>query len=660
MSIPNEISFNRIPPMAYKNSITIMRYLPNTNSVLNPGDICRFNINQKNGFWDPYSCYINMEVDVSQENSLDTYDVLQIDGSASSFISELVITCKGGELERITEYDVISNVIEDLTLNNEQRSCRDIQGLGSNTRAFNKKAGSLYPDGMFLPTMDCSTLNSEAITTGTLSANFSRPWTALPTAQNATTGDKSLIAALGPLSTTKCTLNQPYVFRQANGFVSTSTASGIGGICDGILQNFGFGFSSKRFNGTYDQGSDKIGWNIGIPNCFDNDMTQGCFEPIFSKGASIPTMIDGRYDGVIPAKRTFCLPFYSGIFGQLMPKDHYKFVPMQALEDLVIEFRMNPNAMFTSGYKPYAGGSWLSGGDSVSKNGMIPRKWKITKFEIVVDILLFDKDVEDMVRTQLNTESGITFHTISWFLGPLYSIPSGSTPSGTYQLNLGFESLRQILVLFIPQDYLQYTFLRKLYRINCGITSLQLKIAMQYYPSLPLKGQAGTSAFYDSSYGYYNNNEYVISLLKAWDKFQNKDEDCSITPNNFAVNERYWNPADTNTIPATYPVDTSLLPSFNTFGYMPLLHENRCKGKALFSMDLQSMQDNQKVLSGINTTKGNTFELMFTSNSSLYYQSGVGPAGTGGNKANTTMYVFCNYDMLVSLKRYGIKVTGRG
>jgi hypothetical protein len=93
---------------------------------------------------------------------------------------------------------------------------------------------------------------------------------------------------------------------------------------------------------------------------------------------------------------------------------------------------------------------------------------------------------------------------------------------------------------------------------------------------------------------------------------------------------------------------------------MPLLHENRCKGKALYCMDLQSMQDNPKVLSGLNTTKGNSFELMFTSNSSLYYQSGVGASGTGGTKANVTMYIFCNYDMVVQLKRYGVKINGRG
>ena len=33
-----------------------------------------------------------------------------------------------------------------------------------------------------------------------------------------------------------------------------------------------------------------------------------------------------------------------------MPMESYKYIPMKALQDLIIEFRLNPFAMFTSGY----------------------------------------------------------------------------------------------------------------------------------------------------------------------------------------------------------------------------------------------------------------------------------------------------------------------
>lgn len=33
-----------------------------------------------------------------------------------------------------------------------------------------------------------------------------------------------------------------------------------------------------------------------------------------------------------------------------MPKESYKFIPMSILNELILEFRLNPYAMFTSGY----------------------------------------------------------------------------------------------------------------------------------------------------------------------------------------------------------------------------------------------------------------------------------------------------------------------
>lgn len=660
MSIPKEVSFQRLPPLAYPTNMKIMRFLPNTNSVLNPGDICRFNISTS-GYWDPYTAYINLEVDVSQESALDKYDILQIDGSASSFISELVITCKGGELERISEYDVISNIIEDMTLSNEQRNSRDIQGMGSNTRCFNKKAGGTNPEGTYMPCVDNTTLGGETLDVTNSGWVGAKPWITQWDNSGAF-ANKYNVALLPAKAAAKWTLNMDWHDRVMGAFTTTTTASGIGGICDGVLSNLGTNFSTSSYQPGFGNTDRYYNWGAGLSGCFENDMTQGCFEPIFCKeGAPVTTMIDGYLDAVVPMKRTFSIPFNSGIFGQLMPKEHYKYIPMLALEDLSIEFRMNPFAMFTSGFKPYANSAWLAIGDAINKNGQIPRKWKITKFEIVVEMLYFDKTIDNLIMDQLNQEGGIVFHTTSWYLGPLYSIPAGVTPSGTYQLNLGFESLRTILMFFLPQDYLKYSYLRKLYRINNGITSLQLRVGLDLYPSLPIKGAAGTSAHYNNSYSYGNNNEYLISLFKAWDKFQNKDEDCSITAQNFAVNQRYWAPGSsaTGVIP-TYPALNTAMPSFDLFGYMPLLHENRCKGKSLFALDLQSMGDNQNVISGLNTIKNRPFEILLTSNSTLPYRSGMTNAKNDGETANTTMYVFCNYDMVVQLKKFGVSIMGRG
>lgn len=40
----------------------------------------------------------------------------------------------------------------------------------------------------------------------------------------------------------------------------------------------------------------------------------------------------------------------SSIFGILMPKESFKYIPMKLFKDLILEFRLNPYAMFTSGY----------------------------------------------------------------------------------------------------------------------------------------------------------------------------------------------------------------------------------------------------------------------------------------------------------------------
>jgi hypothetical protein len=33
-----------------------------------------------------------------------------------------------------------------------------------------------------------------------------------------------------------------------------------------------------------------------------------------------------------------------------MPRESYKYIPMSILNELILEFRLNPFAMFTSGY----------------------------------------------------------------------------------------------------------------------------------------------------------------------------------------------------------------------------------------------------------------------------------------------------------------------
>lgn len=48
---------------------------------------------------------------------------------------------------------------------------------------------------------------------------------------------------------------------------------------------------------------------------------------------------------------TFTVPLLSAIFGVLLPPELYKLIPMNIMEELVIELRVNPYALFSSGFK---------------------------------------------------------------------------------------------------------------------------------------------------------------------------------------------------------------------------------------------------------------------------------------------------------------------
>jgi hypothetical protein len=197
--------------------------------------------------------------------------------------------------------------------------------------------------------------------------------------------------------------------------------------------------------------------------------------------------------------------------------------------------------------------------------------------------------------------------------------------------------------------------LRKLYRINNSITSLQLSINHDFFPPYPLKGHAGTSGAYNNSYAYGNNNDYLINLYKCFDKFNNYDEDCSINSLNFAVNNRYFNSKNTRAWLSGDNVAGYVSLSSVFWGPYSLLQENLIKGKALYAIDLQTLGDDKKVISGLNT-KQTTIDIIITSDSNNPYYNG---RGTETEKAySTTMYVWCLYDVVINIQKNKVQSVG--
>lgn len=92
---------------------------------------------------------------------------------------------------------------------------------------------------------------------------------------------------------------------------------------------------------------------------------------------------------------------------------------MQAFKNLMLQFRLNQYAMFTSGYKQ----SYSNGGVNTDLQPLVEqlrRKWKINKIQIWGAIYQFDDFVNSMTQSMLR--GGITLCSSGWNIGPRFSL----------------------------------------------------------------------------------------------------------------------------------------------------------------------------------------------------------------------------------------------
>lgn len=89
--IPQSLNYASLKPEAVEHEIKLVRFTPQTN-IQNqiPNDVVRFLL-QGNGFFDPYSAYIRMRVDLDPDNV--------ITSSADGLIDK---TKKGGDVYTLT------------------------------------------------------------------------------------------------------------------------------------------------------------------------------------------------------------------------------------------------------------------------------------------------------------------------------------------------------------------------------------------------------------------------------------------------------------------------------------------------------------------------------------------------------------------------------
>lgn len=586
------LNYSNIAPTSILNRKKMAQWNPQGtyNNNIGSGDIVRFNI-QTEDFWDPYSAYLEITIDVSgnpniADDGTYTYKILQVDSSVSSIFNQEIITVKGEEVERIMHYDTLAAILNDLNYDTNDRYSRDYEGFGG---VFT----SSVPNSV-ITSVDVPRLNDGTI-------KFAKNW--LPGQDlNVFQDTNARTTANGP-DQSFYTRNHPIVNSQLSPFP--------------VYNKNGMTFNSGTVNTEWCNNFTYTGGTIGASDPAVNGPIShynpafcgNGFEPFFSSTVAQRYMRNGYIKTDNLTSATFYIPLLSGIFGSLMHPSNYKLIPFKYLGEVIIELQFNPYFLFTS---------WFS-----NNNGN--RNYTVKNLVLHASMVEV-RDPQVLAQIDAEYQQGIRIPTQSFYLGPLQSIANGAVPPNI-QFNLGFESLRNILFCFIPSDYTANSSFRKQYRLSMGITSVQVKIGSDYYPSLAIKGNGGTN------YGPVNNYQYVRYLFKAFGKHM-KPEGTVINPHNFSINCRANDPA-------------SVDPIMTGNGQGCFYEENRIIGKAVYAVPLDALNYDNSLLSGVNTSVARPFELLLNYDNSRVFTR------------NVNFVSFCHYDMILYIGPDGVRALGK-
>ena len=399
----------------------------------------------------------------------------------------------------------------------------------------------------------------------------------------------------------------------------------------------------------------------GLSKPFDPALCGTCFEPRFSNSQNGMNVKLGNPSDVLANKykANFKVPLFSGMFGALMPKESYKLIPLEAFNDLLFEFTVSPYAVFTSGNNDTVN-------TSTNASLQYQRFFRVSYMEIITEIANFSEDVNNLVSAQLNTDDGIVFHTCSWVWGLTTPFTNNSV-NGNITVNVGLESMKSLLFLFLDTSFIQFSYCRKQYRLSQNLTSVNIKVGTKYYPDQAILGHGGNSTYYENVSLPGNVSEFLVNTQKALGKFLQTDASMIVNDTNFAVNRRIWNPSNfNNPLASLYalPNDTFVQNPNTAYG-LPLFWENKCVGKAVYGIDLEVLNNDFTFINGVNTIPYKPFELVLKNDTQSNQLPGAPNSYWPTNEVygpftgTANLYVFCYYDMMVQINKQRIQVLGR-
>ncbi len=392
------------------------------------------------------------------------------------------------------------------------------------------------------------------------------------------------------------------------------------------------------------------------PLPFNETFCSANFEHLFSD-LPLMSIIQGQTGLASRLSHQFIIPLPCVIWGCYTPPERYKLVPMKAFKDPWIEIRFTKDAFFTSW--------WTSNLDY--------RRYTIESIQMRTEMAQFyDRNVQLAMQALLST--GITINTTAWQMALMQSIPSGAVPTNV-QINVGFDSLRKLLFCYLSQDYLTYASSRKQWRVNQSLSSYYVKVGTKYIPSQPIMGSASTV------YGNNNCMMFYYETLKAFNKHLGRGADQSYNPFSFAWQYRPYFNQNTYELKKKCSLPTVLYPpddsheisnGYNLYDFIfgaegtnadygPRIaqwgdliidnflytgtgqkcyyYENAFAGKAMYAIDLDSLNYENYVMSGISTVAARPFDIVFT----------VDQNAKNKFERSTTLYVFGNYDLSIVL-----------
>ena len=680
MSIPNSISYRNVKPIGIPSRIRKTTFYPHNvyGGNIKPNDVVKFHVKAPT-FWDPYNCFVKLRVEFDEADKNCTQ---QIDSSAQSFISEMIISAGNQEIERITEYDALAAMLMDISHDNQSRMKKQHEGLSSETLSTNNfntittadntamltTAGYFCATHGFKPTVNMKTVNRVTKATG----------------EAATTENHNFGALANPVNilkqATTCadvdlhiqTADNAMVSGRRKAFPGVFNPTALYPYNDVDLKNADkydstvtFDYAGKKdihLDDWWDNSTalkQEIAMHslqpptVGNVNVFSSEFSAGCFEDCFSNSQNYVSFEQGKItQPIVKPKNSveYIIPLLSGVLGILMPRESYKLFPAFAVDNLQIEFRVNPYAVFTSGYLPATYVSTDAKSNHTAYQKLVnqqQRKFRISEFELIVDLVQFDETITDLMRAQL-VGDGIILSTHSFSQGPPYNIASYNHIGGVHTINMGFESLKTIYLMFMSNDYKEYSFCRKNYRLSRNVTSLQAKVGLEYYPEKALEGHGGNAYIVGAS--QKNNWVYIYELWRTFSHMNDIFQHTIINRYNFAIDERPYDV--TNLEPYVDPLRVNAEKNIDTAMGFPLIHENRVVGRAIYVLNFaSSANDSGTSINGINTIQNRPFDIIIQND-----RSG-GPAPT--KDRSCTMLTFCHYDMILQITMTGVRVLGR-